>query len=514
MAGLLHRYAGTACCLLGALLSLAFAPFGLYVLAVLCLTGLFILWWHAPPRRAARLGFSFGCGTFLAGTYWLYTSIHVFGQAPVWIAFLLMLGLVAVMGAYHALVGYVFARWLRGAGSWSVLVALPALWVLVEWLRGWVLSGFPWLALGYSQIDSWLAGFAPLGGVYLLSWLVALSAAALAVAIRGPTPARIVSMLLLLAVWSAGALLSGREWTQRADGQLTVSLVQGAIPQDLKWQAENRALTLKLYEELTQQALGSRLIVWPEAALPVLAHEVEDYLHALDRKARSRGSEVVMGILRYDVERGQFRNAILSLGRDPQWYYKRRLVPFGEFFPVPKFVRSWMRLMSLPYVDFAAGDRSQPALEVGGAKLGATICYEDAYGSEQLEVLRDATVLVNVSNDAWFGDSTAPHQHLEIARMRALEAGRYLLRATNNGVTAIIGPTGKIIDAIPQFEPAVLTGTVEPRTGLTPYARTGNAPIVVLCLLLLALVGFAAARREATLRKRAATVVQRSSAPV
>lgn len=485
LTSVLARWGGLASFLLGGALSLAFAPFGLFLLAVFCPAALFVLWDGATPRRAAWLGFCFGSGTFLAGTYWLYTSIHVFGEAPVWVAFLLMLGLVAIMGAYHALVGYVAARWLPRRGVLLWLLALPALWVVVEWLRGWVLSGFPWLALGYSQIDSWLAGYAPLGGVYFLSLLVAVSAGAIFLLLRGRQLERVIAAGVLVAIWGGGAALDGREWTERADGELTVSLVQGAISQDLKWQEANYDYTLKLYRDLNQEALGSDLIVWPEAALPALANDLEDYLKPLYRDARGRGSDMVIGLLRYDFERKQYRNGILAMSDDLQWYYKRRLVPFGEFFPVPKFVRGWMRLMSLPYVDFAAGDREQPALDAAGVKLGATICYEDAYGAEQRAVLREATVLINVSNDAWFGDSTAPHQHLQIARMRALEAGRYLLRATNNGITVVIGPHGEVLDRIEQFQPGVLKSKVAPRTGLTIYARVGNVPVIVLCTGLL-----------------------------
>ncbi len=470
---------------------------------MLCLTALFLLWDGAAPRRAAWLGFCFGSGTFLAGTYWLYTSIHVFGRAPLWVAILLMLSLVAIMGLYHALVGYVAARFFKRSGVIVWLLAIPALWVLVEWLRGWVLSGFPWLALGYSQIDSWLSGYAPLGGVYLLSLFVAMSAGALFLLIRGTLRERAAAAVALIALWGGGAALEGREWTQRADGRLTVALVQGAISQDQKWQEKNYEYTLKLYRDLTQQALGADLIIWPEAALPGLAHELEDYLKTLYLQARASGSDVVMGLLRYDFERKQYRNGLLAMSDDLEWYYKRRLVPFGEFFPVPKIVRSWMRLMSLPYVDFAAGDRNQAALNAADVKLGATICYEDAYGSEMRAVLHDATVLVNVTNDAWFGDSTAPHQHLEIARLRALEAGRYLLRAANDGITAVIAPNGAVLDSIPQFKPGVLQATVYPRTGLTPYARVGNVPAVgLICVLIL--LGLGAAARERVPEQKAA----------
>ncbi len=487
---------------LGGLLSAAFAPFGLFPLAVLCPAALLLMWEGASPRRAAWLSFAFGSGTFLAGTYWLYTSIHVFGQAPLWVAILLMLSLVAIMGAYHALVGYIAARWFPRSGLLRWLVAVPALWVTVEWLRGWVLSGFPWLALGYSQIDSWLAAFAPLVGAYGVSLLVVISAGALVAAIRERGMPRAAGVAVIVIIWGTGWGLSRLEWTARAGEPLSVSLVQGAISQDLKWQAENRDATLKLYRELTQRALGSRIVIWPEAALPALAHEVEDFLKDLYKQARGKGSDLVIGLLRYDFERRQYRNSILAMSDDLTWYDKRRLVPFGEFFPVPDFVRSWMRLMSLPYVDMTAGEPDQPPLRAGGERLGATICYEDAYGSQQLGVLKEATLLVNVSNDAWFGDSTAPHQHLEIARMRALEAGRAMLRATNDGITVVIGPDGRVLQGIAQFEPGVLTTVVEPRSGLTPYARTGNVPVIVWCFVGLAAGLLAGRRRQPAVRFR------------
>ena len=467
---------------LGGLLSAAFAPFGIFPLGVLCPAALLLLWEGATPRRAAGLGFWFGAGTFLAGTYWLYTSVHVFGKAPLWVAILLMLSLVAIMGVYHAVVGYLAARWLPRSGLIRWLLALPALWVTVEWLRGWLFSGFPWLALGYSQIDSWLAGFAPLVGVYGLSLLVMISAGALVAVIREKGTARAMAVMVVVLLWGAGAGFTRFDWTTRTGDPLSVSLVQGAISQDLKWQEDNRNATLVLYRELTKRALGNRIVVWPEAALPALAHEVQDYLDTLRREARGRGSDLVIGLLRYDLERREYRNSIQAMSDGSTWYDKRRLVPFGEFFPVPAFVRSWMRLMSLPYVDMTAGAPQQPPLRAGGQKLGATICYEDAYGSQQLAVLKEATLLVNVSNDAWFGDSTAPHQHLEIARMRALEAGRSMLRATNDGITAVIGADGRVLDRIPQFQPGVLTAVVEPRTGLTLYARTGNLPVIAWCV--------------------------------
>jgi len=296
--------------------------------------------------------------------------------------------------------------------------------------------------------------------------------------------------------WTAGAGLWGRAWTAPAGPPLGVAVVQPAIPQDLKWQDSHREETLALFRRMTEASFGTRLIVWPEAALPMLAHEAGPYLARMWEDAQRQGSDLMLGLLRYDADGKRYYNGLLALsGEEAGWYYKRRLVPFGEFFPVPGFVRSWMRLMSLAYVDMTPGTDDQPPLDAAGQKVGVTICYEDAYGAEQLAVLREATLLVNVTNNAWFGDSTAPHQQLQMARFRALEAGRFLVRATSNGVTAIIGPDGEVLGRAAQFVPEVLRGSVTPFTGLTPYARTGNWPVLAACTLL-AGAGFLRGRRR------------------
>ncbi|HSN71951.1 MAG TPA: apolipoprotein N-acyltransferase [Steroidobacteraceae bacterium] len=474
----------------GAGLSLAFAPFGLWPLAIVLPALLFAAWHRAAPRRAAWLGFLFTAGTFLAGTYWLYHSIHVIGKAPLWLAIFLMLGLVAIMGAYTALLGYVVARWGRGPEVARWLVVLPAGWVLTEWFRGWFLSGFPWLALGYSQVDSPLAGFAPVIGVYGVSLLVAIAAGALAMLVHSTTRRIwLLAAVVIGPMFAIGTLLTGRQWTVPVGEPISVAIVQGAVPQEVKWSDEYRDTTLDLYRSLTRPYLGADLIVWPEAALPALAHELNDFLAALWAELRAADSELVLGLLRYDFDTRSYYNSLLALSDRTYWYDKRRLVPFGEFFPVPQFVRDWMKLMSLPYTDFVPGAADQPPLPAGGVLLGSTICYEDAYGAEQLDVLETASVLVNVTNDAWFGDSTARHQHLEISRLRALEAGRPLLRAANDGISAILGPLGEVEQSLTEQRPGVIEGKVQPRTGLTPYARTGNWPVIVFCVLAFVLGG-------------------------
>jgi apolipoprotein N-acyltransferase len=260
-----------------------------------------------------------------------------------------------------------------------------------------------------------------------------------------------------------------------------VALVQGAVAQEMKWSIEQRDKTLDLYPRLTKPYLGRDLIVWPEAALPMLAQELAGYLSTQWGIAQEHGSTLLLGIVRYEPDTETYTNSILGLDADASWYDKRRLVPFSEFFPVPKFIRDWLKGMDLPYSGFRAGIDHQPPLIAHGHKIAATICYEDAYASEQLDVLRQATLLVNVTNDAWFGDTTARYQHLQISRMRALEAGRPLLRTANDGISAVIDAHGNVVKTLPNFVPGVLTADVQPRTGLTPYAHIGNWGIILSC---------------------------------
>jgi len=481
---------------LGATLNLAFAPFGWWPLGVLAPAGLFALIRGVPPRRAAWAGAAFGGGFFAFGTYWLFICIHGFGLAPIWLTLLLQAALVGIMTSYVVLTCWLANRfWLKPGATRDWLV-LPGLWMLFEWLRGWAFSGFPWLSLGYAFIDSPLQGWAPLLGVYGVTWAVAFVAVAVSVLLSVGVSLlrRCTALGVIAAAFLIPALASQHDWTHPVGAAFPVAAVQGAVSQDQKWQAANRDATIERYSQLTSQAWGARLIVWPEAALPVLATSIPDYLDTLRSVAHQHGADLALGLVNYDPQTEQYFNGLLVLSPEGGgWYYKRHLVPFGEYFPVPQFVRNWMRLMSLPYDDMTAGSEHQAVLSAAGQKLGLTICYEDAYGSDQLAVLRVATLLINVTNNAWYGDSTAPHQHLQISRMRALEAGRYLIRAANDGITAVIGPKGEIIARLPQFQQGVLRAEVRPMSGLSPYARTGNYPVVLGAGLLL---GVAAWRRR------------------
>jgi apolipoprotein N-acyltransferase len=466
---------------------LSFAPAGWYGLGLALLLPLLVSCLVSSPRSAAHHGFWFGSGLFLAGTYWLYLSIHVFGQAPLWIAIFLMVGLVLIMGLYYALTAWLMCRLAAGSAARLLLVA-PAAWTLVEWIRGWFLSGFPWMTLGYSQIDSPLAGLSPVVGVYGVSAVLVFSAASLVGALHHDTRRPAILLLAAAVPWFAGWALGQVTWTRAAGDPVRVTIVQGGVPQDRKWLPEQFQPTLQLYSRSIAANPDSDIIIWPEVAIPAVLQQVPLFLARLEAAVRDTGQTLLFGILERHGDSQQVYNSVVALGGPgTQVYRKRHLVPFGEVFPVPDFVREWMRLMSLPNSDMKAGaDRQELLVTSGGVRLATAICYEDAYGAEQLYAFPDATILVNVSNDAWFGDTIAPHQHLEIARMRALEVGRYVVRSTNNGISAFIAPDGRLLETGPQFQFVSMTRDVTPLGGSTPYARFGNWPLVSLLFAILA----------------------------
>lgn len=470
----------------GAALPLSFAPFGFWWLAPLLMALLFLLVEGESGRERALRGFWFGVGSFSTGTYWLYISIHDFGGVAPPIAVALCGALILLMAVYLAAWGLLTGMVGRRQPAWQLLAVLPGSWVGVEWGRGWLFSGFPWLSLGYGQIDGPLAAWAPVAGVHGLSLVVVLCAGALALLLTGPNRARLAALAVLAVAGGTTALLTGRDWTAPAGEPLDVALVQGGISQDRKWLLEELETTKALFRDLTLELDEADLIIWPEAAIPALAHEEEDFLRSLGELMKARNQELILGILTFDFGTGEFRNSLLTIGESTGVYHKRHLVPFGEYFPVPDFIRNVLRLMNLPYTDIAPGLEGQRPLRARGVALAPSICYEDAFGDELRDFLPEAGLLVNLSNDGWFGDSIAPHQHLQMARFRALESGRYMLRSTNTGITAVIDPRGVIVGQGEQFKAVVVTATVQPRKGATPWVRFGNWPVLAACVLLLA----------------------------
>ncbi len=479
----------------GAVWPLAFAPFGWWPVAPLSLATLFLLVDSRTTRAAVGVGLAFGLGQFGAGVWWVYMSVHGFGGLHWSLAGMLTLALIVALAVFVAGFGWVCARFVSRQGVVGMIVGMPAAWVAIEWLRGWVLTGFPWLNAGYAFTDAPLGAWAPVGGVHAVSLAAAVTAGVIAWFVRGLTPeasakgvshgAKVGALAVVATIWIGGWALDGVRWTRPAGDPVSVALVQGNIGQDIKWSADQLEPTVVRYIELTDANLDADIVVWPEAALPALRFQLEGLLGDLDTLADDEATALVMGILDRDVSSGDFYNTVIALGDGHGRYAKRHLVPFGEFFPVPSFVREWLRLHNLPYSDFSPGADDQVLLQARGIPLAASVCYEAAYGATLIRAVPEAQLLVNVSNDAWFGDTIAPHQHLQINRVRAREAGRWMLRATNTGVTATIAPDGSIDRQLPQFEVGVLRAVVEPHSGATPYARSGNWPVLVVIALML-----------------------------
>ena len=475
--------------ILGSAMSLGFAPFAWSLILPLLLLPLLYVCKMASPRDAAGHAFWFGLGMFLTGTYWIYISVHVFGNAAPWVAFLLMIGLAIIMATFLGIAGWLISRLSQGE-AWQMILVAPAAWVVIEWLRGWVFTGFPWLALGYAQIDGMFAGWAPVLGVYGVSFMVLVSTTAVIVALTSRGTLRILAAIAIVVPWLSGGLLLLPEWTEAAGKPIPVSIAQAGVSQDKKWDRDQLRPIMEFYRRSTLSVPDSEIIVWPEVAIPALDDQVTAYINLIKRDLGSSNRSVVFGILERSFERdpeGDVFNSVFIVGDGRQQSYrKRHLVPFGEYFPVPPAVRQWMKMQNLPHSDLTAGQAVQPLLvAANGARLAVAVCYEDAYGAEQLYAFPDANLLINVSNDAWFGDSIAPHQHLQIARMRALEVGRAAIRSTNTGISAFIGADGALLQVGKQFEEELMTAEVEPRRGMTPYASLGNIPIIGLCLVII-----------------------------
>lgn len=482
----------------GAVVPLGFAPPGLWPLVLLGPAVLVVLCHGAARGRAFGLGWFFGFALFLAGVPWVYVSIHEFGHAWAPMAALVTVGLAAVLGLFTATAAALAAA-VGARGGWFCLGVFPAAWVLMEWVRSWFLTGFPWLNLGAAHTDSWLAGFGPVLGVYGMSLASMVVAGALALAwlarprYRGLLPALVLAFVLFPVGWALGRVA----WTQ-PDGQpLSAALLQGNFGQDVKWEREWLRPQLEWYARRTRDNLDADVVLWPETALPAFYHQLRvPYFSDLDDAARESGTAVIAGTLFAEGDRAF--NSMVGLGTASGVYHKIHLVPLGEYFPLKGLVRFLMPGLDIPMNDLSAGSVDQPPLRIGDRPAAPTICYEDAFGELTRRLLPEAGLLVSVSNDAWFGDSFAPHQHLQIARVRALEAGRPMLRATNTGVSAVIGHDGELRSTLAQFEQDVLRGEVMPRRGATPFALLGYWPVLASCLALLvgaAVTGAGAARR-------------------
>ena len=482
--------------LTGAAVPLGFSPFNLWPVLILAMASVFVTHRNTKPRRALINGFVFGVGMFGAGTSWIYVSIHQFGAASVPLASLLTaLFVVGISLLFVApcfwLYSYLNQRW-KISAPWQQALVFSALWTLFEWLRSWLLTGFPWLLTGYSLIDSPAASWVPVTGVYGLSFLLLITSTLAASLLIAKSKQRLLTGALCTAVvacWLIALPLGNIQWTKAA-GKIEFSAIQGNIPQNLKWDPAYIQNTLSTYINLTSSEWQQDLIIWPENAIPLFYGRARGFLQQLEREAKSQGSTLITGIPIDDQSSGSTRyyNGIISMGQGTGQYYKQKLVPFGEYVPFEALLRGLIAFFDLPMSSFSTGSDDQAPLMAGDTVIAPYICYEVVYPDYAAKMARDTGLLVTISNDTWFGKSIGPEQHFQMARMRALETGRYMIRGTNDGITALINEQGQVMDAIPRFEQGVLKGSAIIMTGNTPFMVTGSWPILLVCLILLALM--------------------------
>lgn len=472
----------------GLLLTLAFSPFEHNYLAPVSVGILIFLWENQKPSRAAWRGFLFGIGWFVSGASWIYISIHTFGHTHALVAIIMTALFCFLMAFYPALKGYIVTRYFFLKNGWHYFFYIPAVWVLLEWIRSWFLSGFPWLQIGVSQVDSVLSGIAPIGGVYAVSFFTVLCGSAIVFMFQSRQTR--LTLLTLFFIFITCLVFKQIHWTRPTGKAINVSLLQGNIAQDAKWDENQLWKILDTYWQLTEKSWGTPLIIWPENAIPMLQSGVQSFISRLDAAAKQHHSTVWVGLPIDDPHRDNtYYNGVLSLGLSTGYYYKRQLVPFGEYLPFERYLRGMINFFSIPMSNFRPGPDKQANLMVAGISLAVLICYESVYLNRVLAMLPDAQLLASVSNDAWFGHSLAPYQHLQINRMRSIETGRFQLIATNDGMTAVIDDKGRIKQALPPFKEGTLQTKVPAMEGATPLIRTGNiTPLICFFILFITLL--------------------------
>ena len=474
-----------AAALSGLVYPLAFAPFDLFWLAPVTIAVLFAGWAKASARQAALQGFVFGLGMALAGVSWIYVSLSEFGNMPAPLAGGAVVIFAVLMALYPTAVGFLQARLGPASPAVRAVLVMPVLWVLGEWLRGNLMSGFPWLYLGYSQVDTPLAGLLPIVGTLGLSLWLALAVGALVSFFYCVGRTRVLPVGVLLGLCVCAVLARMPVFVAPAGEPLNVALVQHNVSLSDKWQSHNASNIASAYLQESEALSGADLIVWPEAALPAYLDEIAPAF--LARLEHHPADFLIGALARESLEpNAAYYNVAVGIGKARSLYRKHQLVPFGEYLPLSGLLAWLLDYLSIPMSDFSAGPLTQPPMQLGGYAVGVSICYEDAFTHVINEAVPRVQILANLSEDAWFGDSLAPHQRLQMARARAIETGRPMIRSSNNGLSALIDAGGQVQKIAPQFVRTVVRGDVQPMTGITPFVRFGNLPVFVLGALLLA----------------------------
>lgn len=473
-------------------MTLGYAPFSLWPIVPVSVAVFFYLLHQSNEKQAKITGFLFGLGWFGAGLSWVHVSIADFGGLPLLGSIGLMLLLCGYLALFPALASHFLRKYFR-VSIWPL--AVPIIWLLSEWLRSWLFTGFPWLSLGYSQINSPLSGWIPVIGEMGLSMLLVTLCCALGlwVPAKKGVPAALITSIIFVSGWS----LNQYNWVTITGKTINIAMVQGNIKQELRWVPEQDWPTLEKYSKMTSPHWDNDIIIWPEAAVPKLEPTVREFLGELDENAARHGVGLITGIVNYNFETGQAFNNLIGLGKksatDKHGHYrylhnnrysKHHLLPIGEVIPFEDWLRGLAPIFDLPMSSFTRGDYQQKNLISNGYHLAPAICFEIAFPTQIRANLYEGTdFIITVSNDAWFGTSHGPAQHLEIAQVRAKEFGIPVLRATNNGITAFIDHQGQIQSRLPQFEAAVLSDAIKQVQGTTPYRTFGDVPAWLMAII-------------------------------
>jgi apolipoprotein N-acyltransferase len=471
----------------GGLLTFSFAPFNQFWLGILCPALFLLCLQKADAMQGMLRGLLFGTGLFGTGVSWVYVSIHTYGNAGVILSCFITALLVAFLALFPALLGYLLAKYAKPSKLPGMLLAFPALWVALEWIRSWLFTGFPWLLLGYSQINSPLSGYATVLSVFGVSLATAFTSAALIAMWQNKKKARLYLILALFAIWGAGMALKSVEWSKPAGPSLSIALVQGDIPQATKWSQYYQDQILNTYQKLNQEALGSQLIFWPEAAIPALPEQVPNFIKQLTQSVKQSNTALMLGIPLYNYSTQQYYNAAVVIGNGQGVYLKRHLVPFGEYVPLLNVLGPLLDSLNIPMSGMTPGPDGQALPIMQNIPVAVFICYESAFPEEFRDDMQNAELIATLSDDSWFGHSLGFYQHEEMDQMRAIETARYIVRATNSGETSVIDTHGKVIAKIPSFQAGVLKSTVVPMGGNTPWMIIGIWPLLGLILVMLGL---------------------------
>ncbi len=470
----------------GSLLTLAFAPYHWYYLAIVSPAVLVLTWSTGKAWHSFLQGLWFGLGFFGFGVSWVFISIHHYGNTSILLALFLTAIFIITLALFIAVPGYCYNRFFRQNSIGKILIVFPALWVLFTWLRSWFLTGFPWLQLGFTQVTAPLSGYLPIIGNYGVGFILTFTASVLAILILKPKQFLLNGLLIIftILVWLLGSLLANYHWTTITGKAIPITIVQGNVPQLTKWDPKLVEKNFYTYWNLTKNQWNNGIIVWPENAIPISEQTLPTLYKRINQTAKDKNTAFITGAP-IQANAKQFYNALLVLGDGSGKYLKRHLVPFGEYVPFERLLRGLINFFDLPMSNFIPGPIKQPLVQAKGFKIAPFICYEIAFANLVLSDLPQAQLLVTISDDTWFGNSNAADQHLQIAQTRSLQTGRYQLFATNSGPSAIINNQGRLVQTAPLFQQDIIKGEVYASQGITPWVRIGNWPIIIIIFLLL-----------------------------